>query len=104
MDLSAHDIILLPLSDKERHHPSRSRLPFHVFLSHYCIIFKGCNEEMQIEKMHLKGVLSDGVRPVKYKFIYKLAKSEWASLTIEQRNAWEQRTLQLNSRPTIIMI
>ena len=102
MNVTPEEVKHLPLSDKERHHPSRTRQGYHVFISYFNLIFKDTEPFNQREMLHHAGLNFDNEDDViPYQLIYQLARQEWRMLSRQQVLAWDERARMLNSRPTV---
>ena len=101
------EIINLPLSDRERHHHSRKRIGWGVFLSRYTTEYV----EMKVEDQHVKlfarlslklssnvsdcdstnSALSADDYDVPYYYRMKMASSVWRSFSEDMKEAWRER-------------
>ena len=107
---SAHNILSLPISEKERNHHSRNRRAYHVYLSQF---FKEYNElnddEKRAKLIELRvwrppeGYDSDDsvmTAPIPGgRDVMRAAGRVWNRLNIQLKDAWRERTTLLNARP-----
>ena len=103
-----NQVISLPFTAKEQQHPSRNRIAYHVFLSMFFHDFKTISSEEQLNVCEL--VISDDDMSVdstdtpptihSYNVICAAAK-KWRGISIEMKEAWGQRVIELNCQPRI---
>lgn len=115
--LTAEEIVALPLTSKEQAHRSRNRRAFNVFVSYYVLNFKLMHPHEQHQKvfemLEIRADNQDGFysdedstdshierreQSVEYKFSFKCACRKWNCLREEIKEAWVQRTVNLNGR------
>ena len=107
---TANEIIQSPLTDKEQNHRSRKRRGYHVFLSSFCTKFSALEydskrailTDLKIWRREEYESDDDSVitpRQPAPGEVMKAAGRVWSASTVELKNAWGERTNELNMLP-----
>ena len=114
--LTPQEVVQLPLNESEELHRSRTRRPFDVFLSrgvqHIKMQPVETQRKLYFDEMgeHAGAGDTDSLsssdslwfelneKPLSYRFIAKIVCRHWDRLGADKKEAWRQRTLNLNLR------
>ena len=108
---TANQIIKTPVNEKERNHPSRKRLGYHVYLSRYFEWFNSIpSTHTKKEIMRFYGIWKEeeddsSVDSVltqpepSSSEVMSLAARHWNSMSKELKDCWKERARMLNDRP-----
>ena len=97
-----NEIVALPLTTREEEHHSREREGRHVFISRYFHEYNQLNLNEKIALFETDENSVDSLDTVKVPPVWDVmarASTVWASLDVEVKQGWENRTIMLNDRP-----
>ena len=97
-----NEIVALPLTTREEERHSREREGQHVFISRYFHEYNQLNLNEKIALFETDENSVDSLDTVKVPPVWDVmarASTVWASLDVEVKQGWENRTIMLNDRP-----